>query len=465
MHSGKAALERPIPEDPRPAPRKAFNLTRWFSWLSLVSVAATAGISAVLLSNFLMDRMLTRDAVLTKEFVQSVVLAENAAGYFLNRRTGSQEMEPAFYHFAQMPDVLRANVYSRDRVIIWSSDERLAGKVFEENPELDEALAGELVVHTGTVQKEEHVTGKQSLEGNTQGRFVETYIPIRETQDGAVIGVVEIYRTPDALFETIHAGQALIWASAVGGGLFLYAVLFWIVRRADTLIRQQQERLVRAETFAAVGEMASAVAHGIRNPLSSIRSSAELALAGEPGSFREPAEEIIAAADRLEKWVRGLLSYSRPFNSSLEKVDINPLLRESLGNFTRDMDKRGIAGVLDLREPLPSVAGDAALLGQVINSLLANALEAMAGSGKVTLSSRATPDHKFVLVTVADTGPGIDPSELDQVFKPFYTTKSKGLGVGLPLAKRIVERFGGAIYIESKRGAGTCVSLRFAVSA
>jgi len=452
---------------PALASPKAFNLTRWFSLLSLVSVATISGISAILLSNFLTNRMLHRDAVLTMEFVQSVVLVEGAASYFVDPkiREAGKDLEEAFRHIAQMPDVLRANVYSRDRVIIWSSDRSLSERQFKQNPELDEALAGELVVHSGAVHKEEHVTGKELLGGTAAGSFIETYMPIRDAQTGAVVGVVEIYRTPHALFEAIRTGQMLIWGSAIAGGVFLYVMLFWIVRRADNIIRQQHERLLKAETFAAVGEMASAVAHGIRNPLSSIRSSAEIALEGDAGSFREPAQDIIGEVDRLERWVRSLLSYSRPLSGILKKIELNPILRESLGNFARDMERRNIAGVLDLQEPLPAVEGDALLLGQVMNSLLANALEAMVENGKVTLSSGVAAGRKHVLISLTDTGPGVEPAVLEQIFKPFYTTKPKGLGLGLPLAKRIIERFGGMIAIDSSPGTGTRVSLRFPVGA
>lgn len=443
---------------------RPFNLTRWFSLLSLLTIATTSAVSGLLLSNFLTSRMLDRDAVLTMEFVQSILLAENAEPYFLDpaAKAKGREMKEAFYHFAQLPHVLRTNVYSRDRVIIWSSDRRLVGKRFERNPELDEALSGRLVTHSGTVQKEEHVKGEHPLVRSTSGNFIETYIPIRDAQTNTVIGAVETYRTPDALFEAIRTGEMLIWASAVAGGAFLYAVLFWIVRRADRTIRQQQQRLVKAETFAVVGEMASAVAHGIRNPLSSIRTSAELALDGEPGPFRQPAQEIITEVDRLEKWVRALLSYSRPLPGSFQqKVALNEVLRESLGNFTLDMDKRRITAKIELQKSVPPIEGDPALLEQVINSLLANALEAMPHNGMLTLSSEVSEDGKHVLVTIADAGAGMVTSELEHIFKPFYTTKPKGLGLGLPLAKRIVERLGGTIAIESAPGAGTRVNLRF----
>lgn len=448
-----------------PLPPKAFNLTRWFSLLSLVSVAAISAVSAVLLSNFLTNRMLNRDAVLTMEFVQSIILAEGAVSYFTDPEVGGEgkDLEELFYHFVQMPDVLRANVYSRNRVVIWSSESSLAGKKFEKNPGLDVALAGELMVESGAVRKEEHA-GDDLRDGTTAGSFIETYIPIRGAQAGPVIGVVEIYRTPNALFETIRTGQMLIWGSAFAGGAFLYVVLFWIVRRADKIIGRQQERLLQAEAFAAVGEMTSAVAHGIRNPLSSIRSSAEFALERDAGSFREPAQEIIAEVDRLERWVRSLLSYSRPLSGSLERVELTPILRESLGNFARDMERRNIAGTLDLQQPLPTVQGDATLLGQVMNSLLANALEAMVEGGRLTLSGKLEAGGKHVVIGVTDTGPGVEPGGLEKMFKPFYTTKPKGLGLGLPLAKRIIERFGGAIAIDSRPGAGTRVILRFPVA-
>lgn len=450
---------------PVPHPRP-FNLTRWFSVLSLLCVASISAVLALLLSNFLTDKMLHRDAALTMEFVQSVVLGDKATTYFLAGESGgtSKDLEDTFSYFAHMPDVLRANVYARDRSVAWSSDKSLIGRKFAANDELDEALAGELVVNSGVVSKEEHVSAEHPFSEKGVKYFIETYVPLWDHARKGVIGVVEVYRTPDALFETIRAGQRLIWASTALGGLFLYAVLFWIVRRADGIMREQQQRLVETEKLAAVGEMASAVAHGIRNPLASIRSSAELALDGETGPSRDSAQDIIEAADRLEKLVRNLLSYSHPLSGSLRNIGINALLRESLGNFARDMERRNIALSLDLQEPLPFTEGDAALLAQVINSLIANALEAMSENGRVTVTSRVAKDRKHVLVTITDTGPGIGPAEMGKIFKPFFTTKAKGLGIGLPLARRVIERCGGAIAIESSPGQGASVHLRFPVS-
>ena len=142
---------------------RPFNLTRWFSVLSLVCIALISVGLALLLSNFLADKLVRRDAVISMEFVQAVVLADKAAAYLLagEARGAGGDLENTFKHFAQMPDVLRANVYARDRSVVWSSDRNLIGKKFETNPELDEALAGELVVNTGSVSKEEHSEAEQ----------------------------------------------------------------------------------------------------------------------------------------------------------------------------------------------------------------------------------------------------------------------------------------------------------------
>jgi signal transduction histidine kinase len=447
-----------------PLRRRPFNLTRWFSLLSLACVASISAISALLLSNFLTDKMLHRDAVLSMEFVQAVVLADKAAAYIVagRPRGAARELESTFKRLAQMPDVLRANVYAQDHSIVWSSDNKLVGKTFGANPELDQALGGELVVNSGIVRKEEHVNAGRPF---AKKYFIETYVPLWADERRNVIGVVELYRTPDALFEAIHAGQRLIWVSAALGGLFLYAALFWIVRHADRIMRSQRERLVETETFAAIGEMASAVAHGIRNPLASIRSSAELALDGGSGPLRESAQDIIAEVDRMEQWVRELLGYSRPAGGALETVALNPLIRRSLGNFAREMDKRNIDVSAQLEETLPAVRGDLGLLGQVFNSLIVNALEAMPGRGRLTVGSRLADDHRHVEVSFRDTGTGIEAAELGKVLRPFHTTKPKGLGLGLPLAKRILERHGGTLAIASTAGAGTAVTLRFVAAA
>ncbi|MCB1901139.1 MAG: two-component sensor histidine kinase, partial [Rhodocyclaceae bacterium] len=240
-------------------------------------------------------------------------------------------------------------------------------------------------------------------------------------------------------------------------GLFLYFTLFWLARRADALIRTQQEQLVQSETLAAVGEMGSAVAHGIRNPLASIRSSAELSLELSPDAG-EPARDIIAEVDRMEHWVRMLLSYARPVASQPVAVEVGELVAHGLAEFERETARRQIT-VRSLVPPgLPPVSADPLLLGQVLGSLLANAVEALREHGEIEVS--AGHAERQVWVRVRDSGPGLTQAQLGKVFKPFFTTKTKGLGVGLPLARRIIERFGGRLELRSEPGRGTLAEFR-----
>lgn len=441
-------------------PHKPFNLSRWFALLGLVSIATLSIVAALLLSRFLTDRMLRQEGVLTMEFIHSLVLVENAAAYFRDGRTGAPEVASTFNHVAQMPDVIRASAHSPDHRVIWSSDKAIVGRQFSDNPELEEALSGELVVHGGTAHDHDHEHAQKSEHASLKpdvGYFVEIYFPVRDNA-GQVVGAVELYKKPRALYEAISAGERAVWIGAVLGGLFLYGTLFWLARRADNLIRDQQEQLVRNETLAAVGEMGSAVAHGIRNPLASIRSSAELSLEICPPEHAEPARDIIAEVDRMENWVRELLGYAKPVAAQARPVDVGELVARNLADFERDTARRGIAIEARVEAGLPSVLADSLLLGQVLGSLLANAVEAMGKGGRITVS--AAREGKDILLRVADTGPGIAAEQLPRIFKPFFTTKPKGLGVGLPLAKRIVERFGGGIRVSSEAGRGTTVELR-----
>lgn len=440
---------------------KTFNLLRWFSLLSFFSILFITLVSALLLSRFLTHNMLQRDAIVTMEFVQSIAQAENTSSYF---ESGDSEKTKAifenfFKRIATMPEVVRANVYAADRTILWSDDARFIGHRYHLNPQLETALSGALAVTGGTSgkpSKPEHVFDKEVP------YFAEIYIPIWNSNKEKVIGVVEVYKVPLTLFHAIEEGKRLVWISAVVGGFFIYGSLFWIVRRATLTIRRQQEQLVESETMAAIGEMASAVAHGIRNPLASIRSSAEVALESRP-HFRSTAEEIIQETDRLEDWIRELLAYSRPPSGTPTSVDINELIRSILDSSDRELKKRGVKVVTRLEIPLPLVHADESLLRHVLISLIANALDAMPGGGELSVSSRLLNGARPIELQLADTGHGIPKEQMDKVFKPFFTTKTKGLGVGLSLAKRIIERHGGTLRLESQESRGTTVSLHLPV--
>lgn len=232
---------------------------------------------------------------------------------------------------------------------------------------------------------------------------------------------------------------------------------------AYEIIRQTQAELVRAERLAAVGELAAAVAHGIRNPLAGIRAAAQVARedAADPGVI-ESLDDIIGEAGRLETRVRTILNFAKPFEPKLVWGDLNAFLRD----FTDRIRKRippGIRFAVELDPALPQVRFDAVQLTEVLDALVVNAVEAMAGGGAIAVRSRldgANGTDAAALVTVSDTGPGIDASKREQIFDLFYTTKASGTGIGLATAKRLIDQHGGTITVESTPGAGTTFLIR-----
>jgi two-component system sensor histidine kinase HydH len=455
-----------------------FNLLGSFSILSLGCISLISVALALLLSRFLTKNMLQRDAMLTMQFVQSTMESIHPGTDLTDSHTHGRRatyadffvpdndaqvrtaFEDFFKRIALMPEVVRANVYAPDGTIIWSSNASLLGQRFEDNPDLQQALRGTLATKTGTVEaakKSEHVSFKENLQ-----YFVESYIPIWSTAPERVIGVVEVYKVPTALFQAIARGTRLVWGSTLLGGLFLYSALFWIVRRATLVMRRQGEQLLEAETLATVGEMASTMAHNIRNPLASIRSSAEIVRdVDDVYQVRQHAEDIMAEVDRVEHWLRELLTYARPLPHTPRPVSLADVVQQTVQYFARELARQKVQLLVDIADALPSIQADASLLQQALHSLLANALDAMPHGGTLTLRSQALPDRHAVQLQISDTGHGIAKDHIARVFRPFFTTKHKGLGVGLGLAKRIVERHGGTIALSSTVGQGTTVSLRF----
>jgi signal transduction histidine kinase len=453
----RAAGDGPVP----------FDLTRWFTLVASICIALVSAVSALVQSRFLKEHLLERDAAVSLAFVQSIAGTEKAAAYFSVPENGvpDRRLEEFFNHIAALPDVMRANVFARDGRVLWSSDAALVGRRFDGNPELERALAGEIAVASGDAHGDGAWKPEHIFFGWGRQQFVELYLPVRETASGPVVGVVELYRLPHALFATIRSGTLLIWASGIAGGALLFAALFWLVRRASRTIQVQQRRIVEAEALAVVGEMSTVVAHGIRNPLASIRSSAELITAdlapgGSARTALESARDITHEVDRLEGWVRGLLTYAQPARGPLEDVPLAEVVRSSLDGFAREFDRRGIVASVELPCTPPTIRGNRALLAEVLNNLVSNAIDAMPSGGTLRVVAEPPDGDHRVRVAIVDSGVGISPERLREVFAPFFTTKGRGIGLGLPLARRILRRCGGDIELESAPGRGTSVKLQ-----
>jgi two-component system, NtrC family, sensor histidine kinase HydH len=444
--------------------RSEFNLRRWFSILSLACIGFACILSSFVLSRFLSESMLRRDGAVMLELVQSVADIESQKALAAGRKADIHDegMRELFDHLAGVPDVLRTNIYGPDQKVIWSSERNLIGQRFDDNTELQKALKGEMEIETGVTGRSEHPKHEHMFLSNKPVVFVETYLPIRDPKRNQVIGVAELYRIPNALTATIQRGQVLIWATGILSALILYLALYWIVRRAEATIREQQSRLIESETLAAVGDMGAAVAHGIRNPLASIRTSAELmSFARVPPEVLDSSRDIMAQVDRLEHWLRDLLSYAQPDPDVMSGVLLRPILERVCDQFGAECKRSKIEMVRSLAADLPVVYGNEAAFEQVFGNIVANAIEAMPQGGKIAVSAESITSKREVHVLIRDTGSGFSEESRRTMFTAFQTSKPRGLGIGLALARRIVRRYGGEIQIDSQSGEGALILITF----
>ncbi|MDP9712344.1 UNVERIFIED_ORG: two-component system sensor histidine kinase HydH [Pseudomonas fluorescens] len=458
-----------------------FNLLRWFSLASFFIIAAVALGLGYISTRFVVTESVERDALLTAQFVQAIGDAEMRHANITPQRTMGEMLDPRqdhsypdvdllahamaraefLDHVEHLPDVLLATVYALDRTIIWSTNPELINVRIEDDDELDESFEMKVPV-SSSYHKIDDEKPEQRLSREPKYLFIENYIPMFNADKSKVIAMVEIYKEPADLVDRIDRGFASIWAATILGGAVIYLGLFWIVRRASSLLQSQQQQLISNETFVALGEMSSAVAHSLRNPLATIRSSAELAQEiASPGAQRNIGD-IISQVDRMSRWVRELLVSLRPMSDDGEAVDLLAAVEDTLGAFDALIRRNGVE-VRFTPQSCPPVVSQKVLLTQILNSLFANALEAMPRGGVLSVEIE-TAQSGQVRMTLSDTGKGMSAQQQQQVFKPFFTTKQGGLGVGLALVKRIMERFQGSVVLTSREQEGTRVSLNFRVA-
>jgi len=223
--------------------------------------------------------------------------------------------------------------------------------------------------------------------------------------------------------------------------------------QADQLL-DIEEQLRRADRLSALGELSAGMAHEIRNPLASIRGTAEILRDGtNPGDKRfEFAEILVKEVDRLEGVVRDFLNFARPSAAILKSVPILDALQEVVTLTRQQALKNKVSVLFDSPDGTRIVSGDLEQYKQAFLNLVLNALQVMPAGGTLRVSCEHLGD--FIRILFVDTGPGI-PEELHgRIFNPFYTTRHDGTGLGLAITHRIIDGHGGKLSVVSKPGEG-----------
>lgn len=228
-------------------------------------------------------------------------------------------------------------------------------------------------------------------------------------------------------------------------------------KKAEAALRKALERNSQQEKLAAIGRLAGGVAHEIRNPLAAIKNAVyylSMALENPDGPVIETLALLNREIARSEQIISSLLGLAHPGRAPRSNVDINQILRECL----RQPRGTGVEVRLDPDGRLPAVRADPAQLAIAFGNIIRNAFESMTKGGCLRVSSRS--EEGWVIVRFADTGHGISKENMGKIFEPLMTTKDGGTGLGLPVARTLVEGHGGTIEAESEPGQGSTFTVK-----
>jgi len=252
------------------------------------------------------------------------------------------------------------------------------------------------------------------------------------------------------------------------------------------------EQMKKADRLATVGEMAAGIAHEIKNPLTGI--AGVIQILGRDLAEEDPRRmilrEVLDQIDRLDKAVKNLLSFARPPEPKLTRLDVNTLLDKITSFLSPQLAKNNVRLVKEYAQDVPEISGDPELLQQAFLNIILNAAQAMKDGGLLVVKSSheivptyalhrmGAPDdngyahegaergreHEAVAVSITDSGKGIDKDAIHKIFNPFFTTRQQGTGLGLSITHKIVEQHGGGITVESTLGVGTTFKILFPVA-
>jgi PAS domain S-box-containing protein len=227
-----------------------------------------------------------------------------------------------------------------------------------------------------------------------------------------------------------------------------------VEERTEQLLEAQEE-LVRKEKLSILGQLSGSVGHELRNPLG-VMNNAVYFLKMIHGNSDEKTKEYLDIIKHeivnSQRIITDLLDFARTKTPQTGAISVIELLNRSIGNC---VIPDSVNLQTEIPDSLPLLKVDPLQLEQVFQNLITNAVQAMQGSGELRISANSTLDDDFIEISISDTGDGISPENMKKLFQPLFTTKSKGIGLGLVVCRNLVEANGGRIWVESEAGKGT----------
>jgi len=478
-----------------------FRLLRYYSIASGIALLAVAMVLIFVYRSISIDQVLENvekeNLTLSRAFANAiwprfadyVTTVAPTDAEKLQARPETIEIEKVAKSLVVGLNVVKIKIYRLDGLVVYSSDFSQIGQIKSDSPAYLESARQGIPASRFQFHPE-----FKSANGPIRDRhIVSSYMPIL-APDGTTEGVFELYSDVTPNIRAVTGDVAwlsigLIWTFGI-----LYGVLFFFVRRADTIIKQQyadlhHEVTERLETEQklndALAQAESAnqskshflahMSHELRTPLNSIIGFSETIsnqVFGklENEKYLEYARDIHGSGMHLLSLINEVLDISKVEAGAMvmheEKIDLTSMMKNCAAMMQNDAKKVGIELKVFLARDLPQIHGDELRLKQIFLNLLSNAIKFTPTGGTITMQAGLDADGRL-MVSVADTGIGIDIQDQSRILKPFeqvegpFRQSSKGTGLGLALSKSLTELHGGKFSLESEPGIGTTVTLSF----
>jgi signal transduction histidine kinase len=235
-----------------------------------------------------------------------------------------------------------------------------------------------------------------------------------------------------------------------------YQIVAEQLAEANENLQKAEAAATRSERLAALGQLSAGLAHELRNPLGTMKTSAEMLLQNVPSDNEiacEMAQFISSEVDRTDSLITRFLDFARPLALRSERADVGQVIDRAIEEIDRHRPPFDVTIYKNYSPDIRLFRFDPELMQRVFYNLILNAIQASPPQGSVTVKTR--PINGTVEIAVIDRGSGIAKNHLENIFNPFFTTKSKGTGLGLAIVSKIVDQHGGKIAVESEAGSGS----------